>query len=463
MIPSNSFFIGGGSSDTTITPVAMALLGLAIVLMVGVSRRYVLVPMLLAAFLVPTGNVLVVGGFHLMPTRLLSLVGCARLLMTKPPSGESRLAGGWNGIDGALFGWGIVTAIAVTLQWMTVPALTNQIGALSGSFGAYFLLRQLIRDDRDIALAVRVLIIVAVVNTVGMVIERLTLSNLFGTIIGGVQSWPLVREGKIRSEGAFQHAILAGVFGEGIVPLSLWLFKTRKAPFFAALGVTAATAMTLLSSSSTPVMAYGGCIFAVCLWPIRGYMQMVRWGLSLMLVALHLAMKAPVWFLIARVDVIGGSASFDRANLIDTCVRHFWDWWLYGTHDTGNWGWSMWDLSDQFVSVAEAGGLLALVFFIMIISRSFGSLGLARRAATGDREEEWRIWFLGAALYAHIMAYFGVSYFDQTQVTWFVLLSIISALTVRHTRALASMTFEAEDGLENSRLDSLQGAFGTGG
>jgi hypothetical protein len=463
MIPTDNFFIGGGSTETTITPVAMALLGLAIALMLALPRRYVVVPLLLAAFLVPTGNVLVMGGFHLMPTRLLALVGCGRMLMTKPFPGESRFAGGWNGIDGALLAWGIVTAIAVTIQWMTVSALTNQIGVLSGTFGIYFLVRHLVRDDRDIAITVRVLIAVAAVNTLGMVIEQLTLHNLFGTMIGGVQSWPLVREGKIRAEGAFQHAILAGVFGATLLPLCLWLFKTRKGPFFAVLGVVAATTMTLLSASSTPVMAYGGAIFAICLWPIRRNMRMLRWGLSLVLTALHLVMKAPVWFLIARVDVIGGSASFDRANLIDTCIRHFSDWWLWGTHDTGNWGWSMWDLSNQFVSVAEAGGLLALVCFIMIISRSFGRLGVARRTATEDRKGEWCLWFLGAALYAHIMAYFGVSYFDQTQVTWFVLLSIIIAATGPQTMDPVSMALEPEDDLECTKLGSFQGTLGAGG
>ncbi len=457
MIPTGNFFVGGGSADTTITPVALALLALVIGLMVWLPRKYVLVPLLLGVLLVPTQNVIVVAGFHLMPSRLLALVGCARMFLTKMPSGEKRLAGGWNRIDSAFLTWGLVTAVTVTFQWMDVSALSalsNQIGILMGTFGMYFLLRHFVRDDRDIAVAVQVLIVVALINAAGMVVEQLKLLNLFGTIIGGVQTFPLVREGRVRSEGAFQHAILAGVFGATLLPLALWLYKLGKTSVWPLVGVLAATAMTLLSASSTPVMAYAGCIFALCLWPVRRYMRLIRWGFSLALIGLHLVMKAPVWFLIARVDVVGGSAAYDRAKLIDVCINHFSEWWLVGTHEIGNWGWSMWDLSNQFIYVAETGGLLPLILFIMIISRTFGRLGLARRvAAASDRNAEWRVWALGAALYAHLLAYFGVSYFDQTQVTWFLLLAIVSTLPITVPTAVPDEGASSDSALDVS--DSL--------
>jgi hypothetical protein len=429
MIPSDHFFVGGGSAATSVTPVAALLLMLSGALILFGPRRYVLVPLLLGVFLVPTGNVVVLGGFHMMPIRLLAPLGWLRLAVNKPRAAENRFAGGYGNVDRAFLGCCVATAIAVCLQWMSTSAVTNQLGILVGTLGMFFLLRQLIRDDEDIALAVKLLVTVAGINVLCMIIEWLTLQNLFGTVIGGVQDSPLIREGKIRAQGAFQHAILAGVYGATVLPLSLWLLNMRRWPGFAILGIVSATVMTVLSSSSTPVMAYGGMILAICLWPMRRDMRLLRWGFSLTLVILQMAMKAPVWFLMARVDVIGGSASFDRAYLIDTCVRHFRDWWLCGTHDSGNWGWSMWDLSNQFVSIAETGGLLGLIFFIAIIYRCFGRLGSARKAVDGVHKKEWRTWLLGCALFSHVMAYFGVSYFDQTQVTWFVLLAIISVTT----------------------------------
>jgi hypothetical protein len=429
MIPSDHFFLGGGAANTAMTPVAAVLLILAVAMILFGPRRYIVAPLLLAVFLVPSGNVVVLAGVHLMPIRILAPAGWLRLVMSKRQAGESRFAFGYSDIDRAFLGFNIVTAVAVFLQWLTVSAITNQLGELEGMLGMYFLLRQLIRNQEDVAFTIKVMVMTAVVSVAGMINEHLTLHNAFGTLIGGVQTFPLVREGRIRSEGPFQHAILAGVFGATTLPLSLWLFKVRRSYGFAVTGILAGTGMVLLCASSTPVMAYAGTIFVVCLWPIRRSMQLLRRGLSFTLIALHMVMKAPVWFLIARVDIIGGSASFDRANLIDTCVRHFSAWWLYGTHDTGNWGWSMWDLSDQFVSVAETGGLLAIILFIAVISRSFGRLGKARKALAAAKKDEWGPWFLGAAVFANILAYFGVSYFDQTVVSWYVLLSVIVVVT----------------------------------
>jgi len=139
-------------------------------------------------------------------------------------------------------------------------------------------------------------------------------------------------------------------------------------------------------------------------------------------------MKAPVWFLIARVDLTGSSSSYHRAELIDQCVNHFSSWWLIGTKDAATWGWDMWDAQNMYVSVAEAGGLAALVFFILVISRSFARLGDARKQAK-DGKQEWFIWFLGAALFANVVAFFGVNYFDQSRMAWFALIAMICACT----------------------------------
>jgi hypothetical protein len=425
MIPTNNFFINGGPGETVASTAAMLLMLLAILGMFMVPRRLKVVPLLFGVLFIPIGNVFVLGGLHLTPVRVLVLAGWAILCVTGGVKRRVPL----TGIDKAVLGWTIATAIAVTLQWMNVPAIVNQAGIIVNTVGSYFLLRQLVVTEEDAGLAVQVLIVVSAINAVGMMYELAATQNLFGIYFGGVQSTPLVRMGRTRAQGVFQHAILAGAYGATLLPLCFWLWTSRRARFMAVLGAITGTVMTLLSASSTPVMAYTGWMVAICLWPLRRNLQMIRRTLACVLLGLHLVMKAPVWFLIARIDVIGGSASFDRAYLIDTCVRHFSDWWLMGTHDTGSWGWSMWDLSNQFVSVAETGGLAALVFFILIIVRCFSQIGNARKALVGNMRGQWSLWFIGAALYAHVLAYFGVSYFDQTQVSWFVLLAMIPVVT----------------------------------
>jgi hypothetical protein len=167
----------------------------------------------------------------------------------------------------------------------------------------------------------------------------------------------------------------------------------------------------------------------VLLWPIRKKMKMVRTGLVAAIVLLHFVMKAPVWFLIARIDLTGSSSSYHRAELIDQFVNHFSSWWLIGTKDAATWGWDMWDAQNMYVSVGEAGGLAAFIFYILVISRCFSRLGDARKQAR-DKKQEWFIWLLGAALFANVVAFFGVNYFDQSRIAWFALVSMICACTM---------------------------------
>ena len=53
----------------------------------------------------------------------------------------------------------------------------------------------------------------------------------------------------------------------------------------------------------------------------------------------------------------------------------------------------------------------------------------ARQAAAREKEKKKAlfIWAVGAALFANVIAFFGISYFDQTIVGWYGLLALISA------------------------------------
>src|SRR5208337_4152071 len=90
-------------------------------------------------------------------------------------------------------------------------------------------------------------------------------------------------------------------------------------------------------------------ILALSMWPLRRHMRTLRWGLVAMLVAIQLVMKAPIWFLIDRVTLIVGGSGYHRAMLIDYFVRRFFEWFVIGTNNNPNWGWSMWDVDNAFV------------------------------------------------------------------------------------------------------------------
>jgi hypothetical protein len=184
--------------------------------------------------------------------------------------------------------------------------------------------------------------------------------------------------------------------------------------------------MAFTCHSSTVLGCYAAGIFGLCLWPIRKQMRVVRYGLVVTVIGLHLVMHGPVWSLLEHIDLTGSSESFHRYQLVDTFIKHFGDWWLLGTKDNGSWGWEMADTSNQYVTYGISGGLLTFVLFITIISKCLGRLGATRKLVEGNRSDEWIRWCLGASMFAHLVVFIGIDYFDQMAFAWIALIVMIS-------------------------------------
>jgi hypothetical protein len=446
--PNQSHYFGGGPTETVLSPVVLVAMLIAILLILVLPRKYVVVPVLLIAFLVPIGQSVYAVGVHWLVLRIIVLVGLLRVVVMKFTSKKSPFACGFNTIDKAFLICVVAQAIATPLQYMDSQALINQLGVLIDFLGAYFLLRALIHDQTDAYRTLKCLAVLAVFLGLCMVREQVALQNIFGQI-GLDRTIPEIREGKIRSQAVFQHSLTAGTFGATLLPLFFLLWKNGKAKVLGAAGVVGSTLMTICSNSSTPLLAYVAGVLGMCLWPIRKKMKAVRWGIVGALVVLQMLMKAPFWFVIAHIDLTGGSSGYHRAELVDQFIMHFRDWWLIGTKDAGTWAYDLWDQQNQYVGVGEGGGLIAFVFFIVMISRSCAKIGIARKAVEGFRRE-WSFWFLGAAMFANLVAFFGVNYFDQVKVIWFVLLAMISATTASVMQVQKLQTSSAETELADT-------------
>lgn len=406
---------------------------LAVALIFVLPRKHRMVPFLFFLLLAAGHQQFYVAGVHLFLTRLLIYCAWVGLFLRKPSGPGGLLEGRWNPVDTAFLCWALCRATAFILLNREVGAVVNQFGFLSDSLGCYFMLRFLISDEEDVRRTIKTIAAATVVIAVCMAYERARGINPFG-FIGGTLI-PDIRNGSFRAQGPFAHALLAGTFGGVMVPLFVWLWKSAKSKVLAFFSLVGCTAMAIESSTSTAVIAYGASILGICFWPLRGRMRMVRWGFVLALISLHLIMKAPVWFVIAHVDIVGGSSADHRAYIIDFFIRNFWDWWLIGTNNAANWGWDMWDICNQFVAEGETGGLLTLIFFIAMISYCFSRIGNARKIVTGDSDKEWSLWLFGAALFANIVGFFGIGYFDQSQFTWYALLCMISVMTSQYLPA----------------------------
>jgi hypothetical protein len=426
--PTNLTF-GGGSNGTLLHPIMLAAMIVAVLLILFGPRKYLPIPFLLVVFLGSIGQEIYVNGFHFYVARIMIIAAILRLIVSKFVSPGPLLAGGLNVVDKLFVAWVCSHCAAnIFLNWGVLGAVTYQASFMIDAIGGYSLMRFAIREEEDIVRVVRVFAFLTCVFAVSMLDEKIRSQNIFG-YLGVLPVSPFTREGVIRATGAFAHPILAGVFGVALMPLFWWLWHGGKAKLVGLLGFCGSMGMMLMSASSTPLMSFLAALIAWFAWPFRNKMRAFRWGVVITLVALHLVMKAPVWMLISRVDLIAGNSGFHRALLIDQCIRHFSDWWLIGTNAAGTWGWDLWDTSNQFVQEAESGGLVTFILFVLIISQSFRRIGRARQLVQDDPKQERFMWALAVTLFTHCVCFFGISYFDHTKMMWFAFLAIVSAAT----------------------------------
>lgn len=152
-------------------------------------------------------------------------------------------------------------------------------------------------------------------------------------------------------------------------------------------------------------------------------------------------MKAPIWYLPAKISDITGGGGYHRSHLIDMAIRDLDKWWLAGMSIIYTKDWFPYtlaitdtaDITNQFISFGLAGGFGAIALFILLIVRSFRGIGQAlnvsRFGFLGTSKDEYLLWGIGATLLAHVANFFGVCYFDQIYVVWFMLLAIISSIS----------------------------------
>jgi hypothetical protein len=441
MQPSN-FKFGGGTEYTVLHPVVLVAMLVTIVLVLVLPRKYVVIPFLVMSFLVPRGQQIYYAGVHILVGRIIILAALTRMVASIG-SYKRLLPGGVSSIDLTFMLWVFYHAFAFIVLYQEMGAVVNQVGMLWDFAGAFLVWRFLIRDKQDIDRTIKTFAIVVMVLAIFMTVEKIRDINVFGYLGGGVSVTPGVREGAIRSQGPFAHALLAGTFGAVLLPLFVWLWS-KKSRLFAVLGILGSTVITLTSASSTPVMAYAVGVGGLCLWPLRRFTRRFHVGIVVLLVLLQAVMKAPVWFLIARMDLVSGSSGYHRALLVDQFLRHFFDWWLIGTNNNFNWGWDMWDTCNQFVQEGENGGLIALLALIALIWICFRKLAKARRNCRADRKQEWFYWILTTSLLANVVAFLGISYFDQTRNLWFAVLAMYAAATLPSVKKAAAVQRRAQ-------------------
>ncbi len=444
MHPVDPSIITDGSTFTN--PLGLAFTVLMGILLVVLPRRHAMIPIIAMVCYMTMGMRIMFGGMNFTMMRILLIFAWVRLLVR----GEFRPIN-LNILDKMIIAYQISSIITYFLLWQTSDALKWTLGGAYNALGIYFFFRFLLRDKEDVVQTLKMAAVLILPLAGAMLLEQSTGHNPFA-IFGGVPEMTFVRDGRLRCEGPFAHPILAGTFGATLMPLfvGLWQYQGRK-KLFAILGIVAAVIITVTSASSGPLLTLVLAMIALSLWFLRLRMRLVRWGIVIGLFLLHLVMKAPVWFLLARVDVVNGSTGYHRALLIDRAIANFSDWWLIGTKSTEAWSSvddHLFDVTNAYILAGANGGLLTMILFIAIIALAFKAVGRTVRLWNGHKPQQdiRLIWALGAALFAHAATFISVSYFDQNFVNWYLLLAMIATI------AGPSLLISRQRFFENLRL-----------
>jgi hypothetical protein len=419
------------ANRTNIHPVGMAavvVLGAALLVL---PRRWALLPMLaVACFISPAQRIVALElNFDLL--RLMVLTGWLRLLLR----GEMRDFR-WKPLDGWLVLWALGGTVVYAFGQGSLAALKFKLGTSFDAIGMYFLFRNLVRDWSDVDCVARIAVLVSVPVALAFVLERATGKNIFA-VFGYVPASTISRAGHLRCQGAFAHPILAGCFWASLMPLmAARAWQGARGRRQAALGLACSGLIIFCCASSTPVVAVFMGVAAAAMFPLRNVLKWIAVAFLVALVELHLVMKAPVWHLIGRMGILGGSTGWHRYYLINEAVNHLEEWWLLGTRSTAHWGYGLFDVTNQYVLEGVRGGLLTLVLFVAMIGAGFAAGGRLWRFADSDRHRLVLAWALGTGLFIHCLNFIAVSYFGQIILLWYLTLAMIAGLAPGSSRSL---------------------------
>ena len=415
------------------------------------SRRVALLGMMAGVLYLTQGVGLDIGGFNMFATRFLEMAGFFRVMRQREFAFSSL-----NGIDRAFLLFYAYLTIIFLLR--SSVGIAYQVGAALDAFLCYFTFRGLVGDLENFRWFLRALVILLMPYVALVTIESFTHYNFF-TFMGGIEYADWLRSGRIRCQGSFRHASLLGTFGACFLPLFIALAFATRDRARAILGIFLCLAIVGFSNSGGPLnTAAVGVVGWLC-WRARTKMQLLRRGITGLLVVMALVMKAPIWYLLARMSALTGGDGWHRSYLIDMAWQHLGKWWLAGMpiKETGDWfpytlqnGTA--DITNQFILFGLTGGLAAIILFIYVLIRAFSYLGKAmvavRAGSSGNNEAEWMLWALGVILAQHIVNWFGITYFDQISVVWFMQLAAVSNLSEQHLQIpdeIAGQTDEGSD------------------
>ena len=387
-----------------------------VILTIALPRRYFLAPYIIAACFLPADQRVLILTLDFTCLRILVVTGALRIFLR----GEHNTIQ-WNKFDKLLLGWAVCGAAVFIIQQSNTSALIYKCGVLFDIVGLYWLFRQNIRSWSDIKFIVKLFALCAILMTPLVALEWVTGRNPF-LFFGRVHT--VIREGSYRCQASFPHSIMLGLFWATLIPVFIGSSKERRWGKLYWAATAASVFIVFSTTSSTPIFTLACTMCLLPLFRYRRYGCQVAWALCGLTVALHMVMKAPVWHLISRINIIGGSTGYHRYKLIDETIEHFSEWALLGTDGTAHWGYHLFDITNQYCLEAVRGGLITLSLFVVLLIMAVRVIGRYSLCSI-PRDKQWLTWGICVSILAHCVSFFGVSYFGQIRMLLYLTFAIV--------------------------------------
>jgi hypothetical protein len=223
-----------------------------------------------------------------------------------------------------------------------------------------------------------------------------------------------------------------------VLSLSLW----RRHKLASVVGASAGAAIVFSAGSSGPVLMLCFALLGMTVWIVRSRMGLVLGAGMAGILVLQIVMNDPFYYLMARVDIVGGSTGWHRAQLIHSAIEHFNEWWLVGTDFTRHWmptgiqaNNQHTDITNHYLNMGVMGGLPLMLLFGASLVLAFRRIGNAALRSNLPDDNKFQLWAVGAALFGYVMNFFSAHLFDQSIVSFLMLLVI--SVTLSEGRSLA--------------------------
>ncbi len=392
---------------------AQGLIILLSCLILVLPKRMSLYPLWIGFLFIPFEYSISLGSLSLYSTQIMGVAGMLRLLFR----GEMRPIN-YNVLEKTILAWLLCGAIVYSLLRGSQGVIWKA-GRLMEFIPCYLFIRHQLRAWDDVLLNIKAMLYMSIFLFPLVIYEHSTGVNPFGTMATEF------REGRLRCAASFSHPILFGSFAASMVPIIWALMQSERRKSYW-IFIIIYIFFVYASASSGPVLSL---IFGIVfLWFFRYRRKSKQICLYLIagLFCLQFIMNSPIWFIIGRVNIVGGSTGWHRAVLIDQTIRHFSEWAILGLISCEHWGVWAGDVTNQYILEGLWGGIVGMVLFIAILFQAVKSLGVMS-IKTSLLRYQWFLWGFCCSILVDCVSFMSVSLFGQMTL-YFIFFLVVAAM-----------------------------------